>query len=367
LSPQFARGPRDEGGPASRGKTQNIAFAGEADNRDLPRGPGPISWIDPRKHRFAAPAHEGSLPERWQTMKILVTGSSGLVGSQLVPALRTLGHDVVRLVRDKAQWGEGAALWDPAAGQIDPAALQGCHAAVNLAGESIAAGRWSEKRKRAIRQSRVDSTRTIATALATLEPKRRVLVNASAIGFYGSRAAEVLDETSATGSGDFLSGVCRDWESATEPAAAAGVRVVLVRFGVILSRQGGALAKMLTPFKLGLGGKVGRGDQYMSWIAIDDVVGAIIHCLNTDSLSGPVNVVAPQPVTNLEFTRTLGRVLSRPTIFPMPAFAARAAFGQMGQELLLSGQRVEPARLLAAGYAFKFPQLEPALRHVLGK
>ncbi len=300
-------------------------------------------------------------------MKILVTGSSGLVGSQLVPALRTLGHDVVRLVRDKAQLGEGSAHWDPAAGQIDPAALKDCDAAVNLAGESIAEGRWSEKRKRAIRESRVDSTHTIAAALAALEPKPRVLVNASAIGFYGSRPGEVLDETSATGSGDFLSGVCRDWEAATEPAAEAGVRVVLARFGVILSPKGGALGKMLLPFKLGLGGKIGRGDQSMSWIAIDDVTGAILHCLSATSLNGPVNFVAPQPVTNLEFTKTLGRVLSRPTLFPMPAFAARAAFGQMGQELLLGSQRVKPARLLAAGYAFKFPQLEAALRHGLAQ
>jgi hypothetical protein len=177
----------------------------------------------------------------------------------------------------------------------------------------------------------------------------------------------VLDESSVAGRGDFLSGVCRQWEAATEPASQAGVRVVLARFGVILSRQGGALAKMLLPFKMGLGGRVGSGRQYMSWIAIDDVVGAIIHALGTTTLAGAVNVVAPQPVTNLEFTKTLGRVLSRPTIFPMPALAAKAAFGQMGQELLLSGQRVEPAALAASGYVFKFPQLETALRHVLAK
>ena len=300
-------------------------------------------------------------------MKILVTGSSGLVGSQLLPALRTLGHDVVPLVRDQSRVTEESAFWDPAGGQVDAAALEDCDAAVNLAGESIAAGRWSEKRKQAIRTSRTSATRTIAGALARLEPRPRVLINASAIGYYGSRGDERLDESSATGSGDFLSGVCRDWESATRPAAEAGVRVVLARFGVILSRHGGALAKMLLPFKLALGGKVGRGNQYMSWIAVDDVTGAIIHCLANSSLAGPLNFVAPRPVTNLEFTRTLGRVLGRPTIFPMPALAARAAFGQMGQELLLGGQRVEPARLLGSGYAFKFPELEAALRHVLGK
>lgn len=300
-------------------------------------------------------------------MKILVTGSSGLVGSRLVPELRSLGHRVVRLVRDRTRVADDAAYWDPAVGQVEPAALQNCDAAVNLAGESIAAGRWTEKRKQAIRASRVDSTRTIARALAALEPKPRLLVNASAIGYYGSRGDEVLDETSASGSGDFLSGVCRDWEAATEPAAQAGARVVLARFGVILSRRGGALKQMLLPFKLGLGGRVGSGAQYMSWIAIDDVVGAIIHSLTITSLTGPANVVAPEPVTNREFTKTLGRVISRPTIFPMPAFAARAAFGQMGEELLLGSQRVAPARLIATGYTFKFPELEPALRHVLAK
>jgi hypothetical protein len=300
-------------------------------------------------------------------MKILVAGSSGLVGSRLVPALRTLGHKVVRLVRQRAQLDGGSAFWDPAAGQIDAAALRDCDAAINLAGESIAAERWSAKRKQAIQDSRIKTTRTIAQALAASEPRPRVLINASAIGFYGSRGEALLDESSSPGSGDFLSGVCRDWEAATEGAARAGVRVVLARFGVILSRDGGALAKMLLPFKLGLGGRIGRGDQYMSWIAIDDVVGAILHALNADALAGPTNVVAPQPVTNLEFTKTLGRVLARPTMFPMPAFAARLAFGQMGEELLLGSQRVAPARLLSSGYVFMFPQLETALRHVLAR
>jgi uncharacterized protein (TIGR01777 family) len=300
-------------------------------------------------------------------MKILVTGSSGLVGTQLVPALRAAGHDVVRLVRDRARAAAGSAFWDPAGGHIDAEALRGCDAAVNLAGENIAAGRWNEKRKRAIVDSRVDATRTIAAALAGLEPRPRVLVNASAIGYYGPRGGELLDETATTGSDDFLSGVCRAWEAATLPADEAQVRVVLARFGVILSRQGGALAKMLLPFRLGLGGRVGSGEQFMSWIAIDDVVGAILHAVGSAALAGPANVVAPEPVTNREFTQTLGRVLSRPTLFPLPAFAARAAFGQMGQELLLSGQRVAPRRLLETGYVFKFPELETALRHVLGR
>jgi len=300
-------------------------------------------------------------------MKILVTGSSGLVGSRLVPALRAEGHDVVRLVRHRSQLASDAALWSPAERQIDPAALENCDAVVNLAGETIAAGRWSEKRKRAIRSSRVDATRTIAESLAGLPRKPQVLLNASAIGYYGSRGAEVLDESSSSGSGDFLSSVCRDWESATQPAAAAGVRVVLTRFGVILSGQGGALKKMLLPFQLGLGGRVGSGDQYMSWIAIDDVVGGILHCLRGPSISGPVNFVSPQCVSNLEFTKTLGRVLRRPTVFPMPEFVVRVAFGQMGQELLLASQRVQPTALAASGYAFGFPSLESALQHVLAR
>ncbi len=298
-------------------------------------------------------------------MKILVTGASGLVGSRLLPELKSLGHEVIGLTREKSHARGDLAFWDPQGGFIDSGALAGCDAAVNLAGESIAAGRWNSKRKRAIRESRIDATTTIVQALATLEPRPQVLVNASAVGYYGSRGHEILNESSASGSGDFLSGVCRDWEAATEPASRAGIRVVMTRFGVILSGRGGALTKMLTPFKLGLGGKIGSGQQYMSWIAIDDVVGAIVHCLQTETLAGPVNVVAPQPVTNAEFTKTLGQVLSRPTVFPMPAFAAKLVFGEMGQELLLGGQRVQPARVLESGYVFKYPELETALRHVL--
>jgi len=300
-------------------------------------------------------------------MKVLVSGASGLVGAMLVPELASAGHDVRRLVRNASRAASGDLVWNPAAGELDVAALEAFDAVVNLAGESIASGRWTARKKAEIRQSRISATNTLAKALAQLTTRPRTLVNASAIGFYGNRGEERLDETSSTGSGDFLSEVCRAWESATEPAARAGVRVVVTRFGVILSANGGALAKMLLPFKLGLGGIIGSGRQYMSWVAIDDVVGAIMHCLKDQSLRGPVNVVAPEPVTNAKYTKTLGRVLARPTIFPMPAFAARAAFGQMSDELLLSGQRVEPAKLLASGYAFKYPSLEDALRHVLNR
>ena len=298
-------------------------------------------------------------------MKVLVSGTSGLVGAMLVPKLASAGHDVRRLVRNASRAASGDLVWNPAAGELDVAALEAFDAVVNLSGESIASGRWTARKKAEIRQSRISATNTLAKALAQLTTRPRTLVNASAIGFYGNRGEERLDETSSTGSDDFLSEVCRAWESATEPAARVGVRVVVTRFGVILSANGGALAKMLLPFKLGLGGKIGSGRQYMSWVAIDDVVGAIMHCLNDQSLRGPVNVVAPEPVTNAKYTKTLGRVLARPTIFPMPAFAARAAFGQMADELLLSGQRVEPAKLLASGYAFKYPSLEATLRHGL--
>lgn len=300
-------------------------------------------------------------------MNILVAGASGLVGSKLVPALLEDGHQVRRMVRDRRRMVAEDVLWDPAAGEIDETAIDQADAVINLAGENIAGGRWSAQRKAAILDSRVDSTRTIAKALAKVPSRPRTLINASAIGYYGDRGDEVLDEESTPGSGDFLSGVCREWEAATRPAADAGARVVLTRFGVILSEEGGALKKMLLPFKLGLGGKIGSGRQYMSWVAIDDVVGAILHCLANETLHGPVNVVAPRPVTNAEFTKELGGVLHRPTLFPMPAFAARVAFGQMADELLLASQRVRPARLLASNYVFRYPELAGALEHVLAK
>ena len=281
-------------------------------------------------------------------MKVAITGSSGLVGSALVESLARNGHIITRLAHDQP--------WPP---------LEGHDAIVNLAGENIA-GRWTPEKKVRIRESRVVFTRQLAETITRLAQPPKVLVCASAIGFYGNRDDEVLREDSAPGDG-FLADVCHDWEAAVRPAAERGIRVVNLRFGVILSASGGALAKMLTPFKLGAGGVIGDGRQWMSWIALDDVTGAIRHALATDSLCGPVNVVAPNPVTNLEFTNTLGGVLGRPTIFPLPAFAARLAFGEMADVLLLSSQRVEPMKLVTSGCKLRFPDLEGALRHLLGR
>ncbi|MFQ5915907.1 MAG: TIGR01777 family oxidoreductase, partial [Nitrospinota bacterium] len=239
-------------------------------------------------------------------------------------------------------------------------------AAVHLSGENIGEGRWTAAKKAAIRDSRVKSTRLLAETLARLEQPPRVFVCASAVGYYGDRGEEVLREESPLGSG-FLPDLSLEWESAAEPAVQKGIRVVHLRNGIVLSPKGGALAKMLPPFKLGLGGKLGSGRQYVSWISLDDMVGVIRHALERESLSGPVNAVAPNPVTNAEFTQTLGRVLSRPTVFQVPAFTLRLAFGEMADAALLASARVEPARLLASGYSFRHPELEGALRHILGK
>ncbi len=299
-------------------------------------------------------------------MKILVSGTTGLIGTALVPFLTTGGHSVVRLIRSQPRPGQAAVHWDTAAGSIDSSALEGLDAVVHLAGENIAARRWTPAQKARIRDSRVQGTRLLAQSLARLQQPPKVMVCASAIGFYGDRGTEVLTEESAPGSG-FLTDTCLAWEAAAQPASGKGVRVVNLRLGVVLSPGGGALAKMLFPFRLGVGGKIGSGRQYMSWIGIDDVVGVIHYALTTDELRGPINAVAPNPVTNREFTKTMGRVLSRPTIFPMPAFAARMAFGEMADELLLASTRVKPARLQNSGYYFRHPQLEGALRHLLGK
>ena len=302
-------------------------------------------------------------------MKIIVTGSTGLVGTALVRSLLAEGHQVTRMVRGGSQTfrapGTSAVSWDPETGIVNAAELEGHDAVVHLAGEPVAAGRWTDEKKRRIRDSRVKSTRLLAETLASLKDKPKVLVSASAIGFYGDRGGEVLHEESASGE-DFLSEVCREWEKAALPASQAGIRVVHLRIGIVISAEGGALAKMLTPFKLGLGGPIGGGNQYMSWVALDDVVGIIKHALTHEEVRGPVNTVAPQPVTNAEFAKALGRALNRPAVLPTPAFALRLALGrEMADALLLGGARVEPARLKATGYQFAYPELEGALRHVL--
>ena len=296
-------------------------------------------------------------------MRILVTGSSGLIGSALVGALGSAGHSVIRLVR-RAAATDGVRL-DPA---VDPPFTkagedQAFDAVVHLAGESIS-GRWTAAKKTRIRDSRVQGTRMLASALGRTSQRPQVMVCASAIGIYGNRGDKVLQEESAPGS-DFLAEVCKQWEAATEPAVRVGIRVVSLRFGVVLSPRGGALARMLPPFRMGAGGRIGSGRQWMSWIALDDVVGVIQHALATDAVHGPVNAVAPAPVTNAEFTRTLGAVLHRPTVFPLPAFMVRLAFGEMGEALLLGSQRVDCGKLLASGYRFRHCELKLALEALL--
>jgi uncharacterized protein (TIGR01777 family) len=295
--------------------------------------------------------------------KILVSGSSGLIGSALIPALRSSGYDITCLVR-RATSGKEQIQWDLAR-PLAPEAVSGFDAVVHLAGESIV-GRWTEAKKQRIRESRVKGTLRLAEGLAQTAQRPRVLISASAIGYYGDRGEETLREDSSSGRG-FLPEVCREWEAATEAAAKAGIRTVQVRFGLVLSRHGGALQKMLPPFRMGVGGNMGNGRQWWSWIDIDDLVGAVQHVMKTETLQGPVNVVGPNPVTNAEFTKTLASVLSRPAILPMPAFAARLVFGQMGDELLLASQRVEPAKLLASGYIFQKPELRGALKGILKK
>lgn len=297
------------------------------------------------------------------SMDILVTGSSGLVGSALTAFLTTGGHRVRRLVRS-APRGADEFRWDPSTGELDGAALEGVDAVVHLAGEGIAARRWSPQQKDRIRRSRREGTRHLVEAIRATARRPHVLVSASAVGIYGDRGDEELDEQSEPGRG-FLAEVCREWEAAVDRLS--GARTVPLRFGMILSPAGGALRKMLVPFKLGLGGRLGDGRQWVSWIAIDDAVGAIHHALVTESLQGAANAVAPNPVTNAELTATLGRVLGRPTVLPMPAVAARLAFGELADQLLLAGQRVRPRRLLDTGFEFRYPTLEEALRHVLGR
>jgi uncharacterized protein len=294
--------------------------------------------------------------------RILVSGVSGPIGAALLPSLKTRGYEITRLVRG-ASTGEDQIAWNPAQ-PISPEIISGFDAVIHLAGESIV-GRWTAEKKLKIRDSRVVGTRNLAQALAHAKNKPQVFVSSSAIGVYGDRGDEVLNEQSAPGSG-FLPDVCREWEAATKAAADAGIRTVQMRTGVVLSPKGGALGKMLTPFKMGVGGRIGNGQQWMSWIDVQDMVDAIHHILQSD-LQGPVNMVAPKPVTNAEFTQTLAGVLSRPAIFPVPAFVVKLAFGEMGETVLLGSQRVEPAELAAGGYQFRFSDLRASLENLLNK
>jgi uncharacterized protein (TIGR01777 family) len=298
-------------------------------------------------------------------MKILISGSHGLVGTALMDSLKADGHDIFRLVRHYP--GSPSEIeWSPDRYSIALSQIEGFDGVVHLAGESIAEGRWTDEKKKRIRESRVKGTRLLGDALANLTQQPKVMISASAVGYYGNRGDETLTEASSPGD-DFLSEVCVEWEKATDLAKEKGIRTVNSRFGIILDKDGGALKKMLPPFKMGIGGRIGDGKQWMSWIALDDVVGAIKFALTNDLLQGPVNFVAPNPVRNAEFTKTLGRVLSRPTIFPIPAFGVRLAFGEMADALLLSSQKVQPARLEAVGYEFQYSNLNDALRRAIAE
>lgn len=298
------------------------------------------------------------------TTVVAVTGATGLIGSALVERLRARGVRVLRLVRRRSDDSSDDVAWDPMQGQLPPNALDGVDAVVHLAGEPIAQ-RWTGDRKRAIRESRVRGTELLARIIAGMRRKPGVLLSGSAMGYYGDRGDESLDEGSAAGS-DFLAGVARDWERATAAASDAGVRVVLARTGVVLSPRGGALAKLLLPFRLGVGGPIGSGRQWMSWISLHDHLRAIEHSLASSALAGPVNFVAPNPVTNAEFATTLGRVLTRPALVPVPSFALELMYGEMARATILAGQRVSPRALAADGFEFAHPTLEQALRFELG-
>ena len=304
-------------------------------------------------------------------MKILLAGGSGLVGSALHSHLQNDGHHVCRLVR-RETGSEDEIRWNPDAGQLRPEAIERFDAMVHLGGESIASGRWTQGKMDRIRSSRIDSTRLLAETIAKLADPPRVFACASAIGYYGDRGDELLDEDSPPRSDEdeaaaaqFLPHVCRKWEEAAEAARGDATRVVNLRFGIVLSRQGGALRQMLPLFRLGLGGRIGSGKQYWSWITLDDAVAAIAHALEKPSLDGPLNLTAPAPVTNREFTATLARHLRRPALAPAPAMVLRATLGRMADELLLASTRVVPKRLLETGFTFEYTELEPALDHLL--
>lgn len=299
-------------------------------------------------------------------MRILVTGSTGFIGFALVPFLRDQGHDVVRLVRHKRGSAEPEVVWDPAQGTIDRDGLEGLDAVVHLAGANIGKGLWTKRRKSILWNSRVDGTRLLCDALSSLQQPPKTLVAISAVGYYGDRGDETLDEDSPPGA-SFLADLCKAWESAAREAEAHGIRVINLRLGMVLSPAGGPLKPLLLVFRLGLGGRLGNGAAYMSWTPLQDVLGAVAHCLANASLTGPVNAVSPEPMTNREFTAAMGKVLHRPTLCTVPAFVLRLALGQLGEELLLSSARAVPRRLVDSGYAFAHLNIEDALRAMLSE
>ncbi|MCB9489981.1 MAG: TIGR01777 family protein [Deltaproteobacteria bacterium] len=299
-------------------------------------------------------------------LKVAVTGASGLVGAEFCNFLTAGGHEVVRLVRRAAENARTEAYWDPTVGNIDAKKLEGCDAVVHLAGENVGEGTWDGEKKRRIRTSRVKGTHLISEAIAKLKNPPKVLISASALGYYGNRGNEELTEDSPPGEG-FLAEVCQEWEAAAEPAKAAGIRVVNLRIGVVLAHRGGALSRMIKPFSMGLGGKVSSGDQFMSWIVLDDLIGLMHYLIYNDKVEGPVNAVSPNPASNAEFTKALGQVLRRPTVATLPAGVVRKMMGEMGEELLLSSARLIPAKAQDAGYKWFYPELIPALCLELGR
>lgn len=297
-------------------------------------------------------------------MKILVAGASGFIGAHFIHYMQSQNHAILKLSRSPEKLKANEIYWDPQKRLLNPFEIENIDAVVNFAGENIASSRWTDEKKRKILESRVNATKTLEQAVLQLQNPPKVWINASAIGFYGNRGDHILTEESSSGKG-FLAEVCQKWEQETQPASLKGIRVVLLRIGMVLSSSGGGLAQMLPAFKLGLGGTIGSGKQFISWIALDELMRIIDYAINHDDLKGPVNAVSPQPVTNDEFTKTLGRIIHRPTILPLPAFAARIVFGEMADELLLSSARAMPKSLIDSGYKFIYPDLDTALRDIL--